>query len=64
MTKNWKVIAAALTPDIPAGDLDRVIVPLEGLEAQFRPQVARLPLETEPAYVLLVQALVPDKDGV
>ncbi|MBK5294184.1 MAG: hypothetical protein JJE04_21210 [Acidobacteriia bacterium] len=58
MATNWKAIAALLAPDIPAGDLERVTVPLEGLEAQFRPQVARIPLETEPAYLM---AVVPEE---
>jgi len=54
MPNDWKSLTAALAPDIPAQDLDRVLQPLESLERQFRPLVAGIPLETEPSYTLIV----------
>jgi len=59
MPNDWKSLAAGLAPDIPAQDLDRVLKPLESLEQQFRPLVARMPLETEPSYTLMVQPEKP-----
>jgi len=57
MQKDFKALAAVLAPDIPPEKLDGVVKPMEGLEAQFRPLVARIPLETEPSYV---QAVHPE----
>jgi hypothetical protein len=51
---DWKKAAAAIAPDIPADALERSLKPLETLEGAFRPLIARIPFETEPAYVLLV----------
>jgi hypothetical protein len=50
---DWKKIATAVAPDIPQEAVDRAVKPLETLEGTFRPLIARIPLETEPAYVLL-----------
>lgn len=50
--RDYRKLAAALAPDIPAAELDGVVKPLESLEASFRPLVAQLADETEPAYTL------------
>ncbi len=52
--KNWKQLAAALEAPIPDADLARIEPALNGLEQMFRPLISTLPIETEPAYVLLV----------
>lgn len=52
--KDWRRLAEALNLGIPEADLERLERPLEALEASFRPLVASLPLETEPAYLLLL----------
>ncbi|MEZ5399427.1 MAG: hypothetical protein R2729_07135 [Bryobacteraceae bacterium] len=52
---DWKTLAAAWAPDIPAEDAARLEKPLDALEAAFRPLTAHVPLDAEPAYVLLVQ---------
>ena len=54
MARDWKSAAAAYAPDIPPEQLEKITPSLDGLEAAFRPLVSKLPLETEPAYVLLV----------
>ena len=51
---DWKQVAAAFAPDMPADAVERAAQPLEKLEQVFRPLLARIPLETEPAYVLLL----------
>jgi hypothetical protein len=52
--RDWKAIAKAVAPDIPAEQVDRIAPPLDALETAFRPIVHTSPHETEPAYVLLV----------
>ncbi len=54
MPRDWKAAAAAFAPDVPPEQLEKIITSLDALEAAFQPQVAKLPLEIEPAYVLLV----------
>ena len=54
MPRDWKAAAAAFAPDVPFEQLEKIAPSLDALEAAFRPQVAKLPLETEPAYVLLM----------
>ena len=51
---NWKAASAAFAPDIPEDQLDRITPALDSLDAAFRPLVNTIPVETEPAYVLLV----------
>jgi hypothetical protein len=46
--KDWKAIAKACAPEIPAGDLDRIVAPLNSLEETFRPLVKDLPPGLEP----------------
>lgn len=56
MPRDWKAVAAVFAPEIPAEQLERIAPSLNGLESAFRPLInaERLPLETEPAPVLLV----------
>jgi len=51
-TRDYRKLAAALAPDIPAEELDRAVQPLEALEAAFRPLTAGLADETEPAFTV------------
>ena len=60
MARDWKAAAAVFAPGIPVEQLEKITPSLDGLEAAFRPLVAKLPLETEPAYVLL---LAREKDA-
>jgi hypothetical protein len=53
--KDWKAIAKAGAPEIPAGEMDRVVAPLEALEETFRPLVKDLPMDLEPAFALGVE---------
>jgi hypothetical protein len=50
--KDWKKIAAGWAPEIPAGDLARVVPLLDALEEVFLPLMHRLPHPTEPAYIV------------
>jgi hypothetical protein len=52
--KDWKAAAGALAPDIPQDNLAQVASVLETLEAAFEPLLESLPIQTEPAYLLLV----------
>jgi hypothetical protein len=47
--KDWKAIAKAVAPEIPAADLDRIVAPLQALEDTFRPLVQDLPPDLEPS---------------
>jgi hypothetical protein len=48
---DWKLLAEAQNLDIPADELPRVTAPLGALEAAFRPLIADLPPDLEPAVV-------------
>ena len=52
LMKDWKKIAEGNGLDIPA--LERIIAPLDGLEAAFRPLVATIPYDVEPAIIFHV----------
>lgn len=52
--RNWKLLASALGLGVPDAELDRVAGPLDALEAAFRPMAGKIPPETEPAYVALI----------
>lgn len=54
MARDWTAAAAAHAPDIPADQIARITPSLDALEAAFRPLVARIPLDAEPAPVMLV----------
>ncbi len=47
--KNWKRIAEIEGFDIPEPELERAAPVLDGLEAAFRPLVANIPHDVEPA---------------
>ena len=47
--KDWKAIAKARDPDLPAQDLERLIAPLDALEESFRPLARTLAPDLEPA---------------
>jgi hypothetical protein len=49
--KNWKLLAAAQSLDIPEQDLARIAPALDSLEAAFRLLAAALGPETEPAVI-------------
>jgi hypothetical protein len=48
---NWTKIAEGRALRIPAEELERVAPALDALEAAFRPLVATIPHELEPAIV-------------
>jgi hypothetical protein len=52
--KNWKKMAEAAGFDIP--DIDRIISPLDALEAAFRPLVKAIPHDVEPALIFRAAA--------
>lgn len=47
--KDFKLLAAGHGLTIPEDELERISLVLTGLETAFRPLVASIPLETEPA---------------
>ena len=47
--REWKAIAKASGSALAGKDLDSVTLPLETLEASFRPLVKDLPPELEPS---------------
>jgi hypothetical protein len=48
---DWKTLAAARCPDIPADALARMVPALESMEAAFRPLTARLTADDESAVI-------------
>lgn len=50
--RDWKALASAMRLEIPEADLDRIVPALESLEASFRPLVASIPRDVEPAIIL------------
>jgi len=50
--KDWKALAQALDLPIPADEMNRVVAPLEALEQAFRPLIADLTPDVEPAFTL------------
>jgi hypothetical protein len=46
---DWKAIAAARKLDIPADAIERITPSMNALEAAFRPLVAKIPFDVEPA---------------
>ena len=47
--KDWSALAAAGGHDIPPGDIERIVKPLDGLEQAFRPLADSLTYADEPA---------------
>jgi hypothetical protein len=48
---DWKTLAAAHCPDIPADAVARIAPSLEALDAAFRPLKAQLTPQDEPAVI-------------
>lgn len=46
---DWKALAKARNLNIPAADVNRIAASLDGLERAFRPLVAAIPHDVEPA---------------
>jgi hypothetical protein len=51
MTRDWNMLAQALSLDIPGPDLDKIKPALDALETSFRPLAANVPYLVEPALV-------------
>jgi hypothetical protein len=51
---DWKLRARAMAPDMPEEAAARAAGPLDGLEAAFRPLVAGLTDDVEPAPAMFV----------
>jgi hypothetical protein len=51
---DWKLRARAMAPDMPEEAAERASGPLQNLEAAFRPLVARLSDDVEPAFAMFV----------
>lgn len=52
---NWKDVAAAVAPDIPQEQVERVAPLLDAMRAAFLKQTSRIELTTEPCYIQAVQ---------
>jgi hypothetical protein len=52
--KNWKQMAESGGLNIP--DIERIIPPLDALEAAFRPLVKAIPHDVEPALIFRAAA--------
>lgn len=50
-TPDWKSLAKSRQLNIPDEALDRAAGPLDGLERAFRPLVATIPDDIEPAII-------------
>jgi hypothetical protein len=63
--KDWRAIAKAHGLDLSAGELDRMVPPLDALEAAFRPLVADLGPGIEPSVSFSVEedAFTADEDA-
>jgi len=48
---DWKALAAARCPDIPADAVARLIPAMEALETTLRPLTANLTAQDEPAVI-------------
>jgi hypothetical protein len=46
---DWRLVAQARCPEIPAAEVERIAPVLEALEAAFAPLAARIPVECQPA---------------
>jgi hypothetical protein len=47
MTTDWKKLAAAIDPAVPAQDVEKIIPVLDALELAFRPLRASIPAGTD-----------------
>ena len=55
VVKDWRAIARGSGLDLPAHELDRIAPPLESLEETFRPLIASLTPDMEPACCFQVE---------
>ncbi len=60
MPKNWKKIAEGRGLALTDAELERFTPALDALEAAFRPLLALIPFETEPAIILSESAVHPE----
>ena len=51
MSRDWKLIAKGIAPEIPEPELEKVFGVLQALETQFAPLRQSLPHDTEPALI-------------
>ncbi|HEU0005980.1 MAG TPA: hypothetical protein VFS12_08315 [Terriglobia bacterium] len=51
MSRDWKLVAKGIAPEIPDPELEKVVDILRALETQFAPLLRSLPHDTEPALV-------------
>ena len=56
MTRDWNMLAQALSLDIPDPDLDKIKPALDALETSFRPLAANVGHLVEPAVVFFCPA--------
>jgi len=56
MTRDWKLLAQALSLDIPDPDLEKITPALDALEVSFRPLADKVPHETDPAVLFFCHA--------
>jgi len=49
---DWKMLAAARGLKLTEEEIARISGPLDGLEANWRPLLGRIPFETEPAVIM------------
>ena len=54
--KNWKTLAEANGLGIPESDMDRVTIPLQGLEDAFRKIATSFPSDTDSALIFEASA--------
>lgn len=54
--RDWKALANAQGVKIPAGDLDRMVAPLNEMDDIFRSLLPSLEPEIEPAFELRLEA--------
>jgi hypothetical protein len=59
--KNWNAIALGNGLNLTDEYLARITPPLDALEAVFRPLVAAIPHEVEPAVTLSEAAVIADQ---
>jgi hypothetical protein len=58
--KNWKQMAESGGLEIP--DIERIVPPLDALEAAFRPLVRAIPHDVEPALTFRAVAEDPPEE--
>lgn len=54
---DWKAVAAAIAPDIPAEQIEKVAPLLDAMRARCFEQTSRIGNMTEPCYIQAVQEI-------